>query len=51
METKERVVEALVRFVERVSKESATAAETEALPAVAEVLLRYFSSGVLDSIS
>lgn len=43
------VIDALTAFIERASKENATADELKALPAVAEVLLRYFSSGVLDT--
>lgn len=42
------VTEALIAFVKRVSEGDATAAEVEALPAVASVLLDYFSSGILD---
>ena len=42
------VTEALIAFVKRVSEGAATAAEVEALPAVASVLLDYFSSGILD---
>lgn len=43
------VVDALIEFVEHASKIDATAAEVEALPAVAEILLNYFSSGILDT--
>ena len=46
-----QVVDALTAFVERASKENATADELNALPAVAEVLRRYFSSGMLDIAS
>lgn len=46
-----QVANALIGFVERVSKENATTNELEALPEVAEVLLRYFSSGMLDTTS
>lgn len=46
-----RTVDALTAFVERASKKGATAGEVEALSAVAEVLLRYFSSGILDTKS
>lgn len=47
----EHVEKQLIHFVDRVVKKDATAAEVEALPAVAEVLLCYFSSGISDSIS
>ena len=46
-----QVVDALTAFVERASKENATADELNALPAVAEVLRRDLSSGMLDIAS
>lgn len=39
----------LAEFIHRASQETATTAEVEVLPAVASVLLRYLSSGVLDA--
>ena len=50
-ENAKRIVDALTAFVERAASKEATAEEVEALPAVAEVLLSYFSSGVLDTAS
>lgn len=46
-----RTAKSLVAFVERAASEKATAEEVEVLPAVAQVLLNYFSAGVLDTIS
>lgn len=42
---------ALLEFVKRATTKGATAEEVAALPAVAEILLRYFSSGISDNIS
>ncbi len=46
-ERADRIVTALIEFVERAAKEGATAKEQEALPAAAEVLYRYFTSDKL----
>ncbi len=50
-ERADRIVTALIEFVERAAKEGATAKEQEVLPAVADVLHHCFISGMLDSTS